>query len=86
MGAHRRAVHKDYVLDYTSPLKNVIMEQEGGAGGLGVIDMLKHNKRMILILALCTVIAIPLVVFVKMIYFPVGDVLRMEGKRMGCDS
>ena len=27
-------VHKDYVLDYTSPLKNVIMEVEKGDGGL----------------------------------------------------
>ena len=34
IGAHRQAVHKDYVLDYTSALKNVIMEYESGAGGL----------------------------------------------------
>ena len=27
-------VHKDYVLDYTSPLQNVIMETESGDGGL----------------------------------------------------
>ena len=27
-------VHKDYVLDYTSPLKNVILETESGVGGL----------------------------------------------------
>jgi hypothetical protein len=27
-------VHKDYVLDYTSPLKNILMETEAGAGGL----------------------------------------------------
>jgi len=27
-------VHKDYVLDYTDPLKNVLMEEESGAGGL----------------------------------------------------
>jgi len=27
-------VHKDYVLDYTSPLKNVIIEYESGVGGL----------------------------------------------------
>jgi len=27
-------IHKDYVLDYTSPLKNVIMETEEVAGGL----------------------------------------------------
>ena len=26
-------VHKDYVLDYTKSLKDVIMEFEGGAGG-----------------------------------------------------
>ena len=29
-----QVVHKDYVLDYTSPLKSVIMEHEGGSGGL----------------------------------------------------
>jgi len=27
-------VHKDYVLDYTSPLQNVIMESETGDSGL----------------------------------------------------
>ena len=27
-------VHKDYVLDYASPLKNVLVETEGGDGGL----------------------------------------------------
>jgi RHS repeat-associated protein len=27
-------VHKDYVLDYTSPLQNIIMETESGDGGL----------------------------------------------------
>ena len=27
-------IHKDFVLDYTSPLKNVIMETESGDGGL----------------------------------------------------
>ena len=27
-------VHKDYVLDYTSPLQNVLMETESGDGGL----------------------------------------------------
>ena len=28
------AIHKDYVLDYTSPLKNAIIETESGVGGL----------------------------------------------------
>ena len=31
---NQQVVHKDYVLDYTSPLKNVVMEYESGAGGL----------------------------------------------------
>ena len=34
IGAHQQVVHKDYVLDYTSPLKNAIMEYESGVGGL----------------------------------------------------
>ena len=31
---HQQVVHKDYVLDYASPLRDVLMEYEGGSGGL----------------------------------------------------
>ncbi|MCL1810244.1 MAG: hypothetical protein FWG42_10845, partial [Clostridiales bacterium] len=34
ISAKQTVVHKDYVLDYANPLKRVIMETEGGAGGL----------------------------------------------------
>ena len=34
IGKQQRVVHKDFVPDYTSPLKNVLMEYESGVGGL----------------------------------------------------
>ena len=34
ISGQQSVIHKDYVLDYTSPMKNVIMEYESGSGGL----------------------------------------------------
>ena len=34
INSKQAVVHKDYALDYTDPLRRVLMESEGGAGGL----------------------------------------------------
>ena len=39
-------VHKDYVLDYTDPLKSVIIETEGGDGNLTYRLSMGWKRRM----------------------------------------
>jgi len=45
---HQYVVHKDYVIDYTSPLRRIIMESESGSGGLSYRYMKVMTKTRII--------------------------------------